>query len=613
MNDKVKHYHWEWTLKSSPEAIWPFFADTNRLNIDTGLFPVEDVSNKKDSLNVRRELKYILPVPLDITFTEDPYEWVFPYRYGVERRFHNGPLMVFRVLAVFEPLPGEGTHLLYDAWITPRNGVAGIGSDLVIGKIGKRRFSRVIAQYDEMAFRQGDPFVPESVQLVSGASVRLEQMEAQLLTQGNAPDLVARLLTLVRNVGDLTVSRLRPYYFADLWGYGRLDILTLFLHATRIGLLDFQWEVLCPMCRGSEDRVSTHLSDVSSRAHCHSCAIDFDTNFENSVELTFAPNAAIRQVERYDYCIAGPVTAEHIVVQQLMKANEVRTLTPRLAPGLYRVRSSNVEKEQLFRVFETNMGLDSVEIHIDEDNNGLPEEISLLQLPHIQVKNATNEEQLVVLERTAWRDQAVTAAEVIVLQKFRDLFANEALRPGEQIGVGSLTILFTDLVDSTRMYREIGDAPAFGIVMNHFDVLHDAIEAEGGAIVKTIGDAVMAGFRRPVSALRAMARAQEILAHPPNGQRPLSLKAAIHSGPSIAVTLNERLDYFGTSINIAARLEKFAAGGDMIISDYVYADPEVQEYIASEENNYHAVYFEEMLKGFDDECFKLWRVSMPAK
>ena len=82
-----------------------------------------------------------------------------------------------------------------------------------------------------------------------------------------------------------------------------------------------------------------------------------------------------------------------------------------------------------------------------------------------------------IFERVAWGGDAATAAEVTTLQQFRDLFADEALRPGEQISVGSLTILFTDLRDSTRMYREIGDAPAFGLVMNHFDVLREAITA----------------------------------------------------------------------------------------------------------------------------------------
>src|SRR5207302_4790672 len=145
----------------------------------------------------------------------------------------------------------------------------------------------------------------------------------------------------------------------------------------------------------------------------------------------------------------------------------------------------------------------------------LDEELSVATRATINLDNATDEEQLFILERTAWSDDAATAAEVTALQVFRDLFAREALRPGERISVGTLTVLFTDLKNSTRLYREIGDATAFGHVMNHFDLLKEVIAEENGALVKTIGDAVMAVFRQPASALKAMLHAQQRLANPP--------------------------------------------------------------------------------------------------
>jgi class 3 adenylate cyclase len=194
---------------------------------------------------------------------------------------------------------------------------------------------------------------------------------------------------------------------------------------------------------------------------------------------------------------------------------------------------------------------------------------------------------------------------------FRDLFATEALRPGEQISVGTLTVLFTDLRNSTQLYREIGDATAFGRVMNHFDVLKKVIAEEDGALVKTIGDAVMAVFRRPASALKAMLSAQEILAAPPSGDAPLTLKAGVHTGPCIAVTLNDRLDYFGSTVNMAARLESLSTGDDVIISTALYSDPEVRAFIASE--NLQATPFEMLLKGFQEEKFELWRIGKAAE
>src|SRR5690606_27879555 len=230
--------------------------------------------------------------------------------------------------------------------------------------------------------------------------------------------------------------------------------------------------------------------------------------------------------------------------------------------------------------------------------------------PRLTLKNRTDVEQLFVLEHLAWSDQAATAAEVTALQLFRDLFSTEALRPGAQISVGTLTVVFTDLRGSSSLYREIGDAPAFGVVLDHFEVLKQIISDESGAIVKTLGDSVMAVFRRPVNALRAMLRAQERLASPPDGMRPLQLKAGINTGPSIAVNLNERLDYFGTSVNIAARLADLSSGRDIVIAPSVLDDPEVQDLLNYQDVNLTWERFTANLRGFDTEMFELCRVGM---
>ena len=161
------------------------------------------------------------------------------------------------------------------------------------------------------------------------------------------------------------------------------------------------------------------------------------------------------------------------------------------------------------------------------------------------------------MERLAWSDQAATVAEVTALQCFRDLFSEEALCPGERISVGSLTILFTDLCASTRLHKEVGDAPAFGLVMGHFDLLLEAIAAEEGAVVKTIGDAVMAVSRRPVRAGRAILRVQKALAIAPGKLGDLQLKTGMHYGLYIAVTPNDKLDYFGFMVNLLSAWSTF--------------------------------------------------------
>src|SRR5438093_9914877 len=129
---------------------------------------------------------------------------------------------------------------------------------------------------------------------------------------------------------------------------------------------------------------------------------------------------------------------------------------------------------------------------------------------------------------------------------------------------------------------------------------------EDGALVKTIGDAVMAVFRHPAAALRAMLRAQRLLAAPQDGNQPLTLKAGIHAGPCIAVTLNERLDYFGSTVNLAARVQRFSEGGDVVISDAMRRDPEIAEFLGRPETKVRVEPFTSAIRGFDEETFDLW-------
>jgi class 3 adenylate cyclase len=275
-----------------------------------------------------------------------------------------------------------------------------------------------------------------------------------------------------------------------------------------------------------------------------------------------------------------------------------------LERGSYRLRALALPGSQDVTVSPDGAHSAQITLSTNGWNN---EPLRVAEKFSLDVRNDTSAEQLLMLERLAWNDQATTAAEVTALQMFRDLFAAEALRPGEQISVGTLTVLFTDLRDSTKLYREIGDATAFGRVMNHFDVLRKSIAEHDGAVVKTIGDAVMAVFRCAVDGVEAMLEAQRTLAEPADGSTPLQLKAGLHTGPCIAVTLNDRLDYFGSTVNMAARLEGLSTGHDVIISGSVYEDTKVRELL--EQKRLAAVEFDMSLKGFDNERFELWRIS----
>ncbi|MBI2919985.1 MAG: adenylate/guanylate cyclase domain-containing protein [Planctomycetes bacterium] len=597
---KEHHFKWEWDFRSSPEAIWPYIADTNRFNQDAGIPDVKRVAGAAAAGDGTRLQMSVNGMTLE--WDEAPFEWTAPSRFGVVRKYHRGPMEEIRVDAELTPRDGGGSHLVYQIWMTPR-GLLGRLIPIRMKWKSHAEFDAVFRRYDEFA-QAGKPALvpPAKVELVSGGRERLAQIRQGLLDFGRDEALVERLIGLIETADDLTLARLRPFVLAEQWAAPRRKVLELCLYGVRGGLLDFRWDMLCPLCRGAK-AVAETLGGLRREVHCDSCNIDFEVNFERSVELTFRPNASIRRIEVEEFCVGGPRVTPHIAVQQLLPPGANRTIQPALEPGTYRARTKNTAGAQHLRV-EAGGGAEAT---IRARTEGWPiDEPRVAPRPTLHLENLTDRPQTFILERTVWSDLAVTAAEVTGMQVFRDLFAKEALRPGEQISVGSMCVLFTDLLDSTRLYREIGDAKAFGLVMEHFDVLRKTVAEAEGALVKTIGDAVLAVFRTPAPALKAILRAGQELAKEKPGRKPLFLKAGLHFGPCIAVTLNERLDYFGSTVNIAARLVGLCSGGDVVISSEVKGDPEVSGYL--EACGYKLEDIKAALKGFDAMKFDLVRI-----
>lgn len=604
MSPKEFHYRWEYELKSSPEELWPLVADTNRFNRDAGVPEVEALGLSGNARRLR-----LTKFGVAVEWEEQPFEWIRPYRFGVIRRYTKGPVSEMRVEAELHERAEGGTKLIYQVWAQPRNILGRAAIPVQVGVLSKRSFGEIFRRYDG-EIKDGQPPLYQSspAKFAQGGEARLRVLTERLVEQGASSEIVNRLAEMIGQADDLTLARIRSHALADYWSIPRRDVLEVCLWATRVGLLDLQWEMICPHCRGSA-QTSRSLTGIQSEVFCETCNVDFTINFDRAVELTFSPNPSVRIVEGQQFCVGGPQVTPHIIIQQLLPPGAKREFNVPLDAGRYRLRSSETAGGQYLQASADG----EAEVTLKASDEGwTEEELCIGAKPKLLFENASDKDQFFVLERMAWSDQAATAAEVTALQVFRDLFANEALRPGEQISVGTLTVLFTDLRGSTQLYREIGDAPAFGCVMNHFDVLREAISEEEGAMVKTIGDAVMAVFRRPAGALRAFLAAQQVLASPPDGKRPLLLKVGIHTGPCIAVTLNGRLDYFGCTVNLAARLEGLSTGGDVVISSAVQSDPEVAEMIYGEDAELVASRFEKMLKGFDEEQFELWRVAPAA-
>ena len=595
-------FDWRWHLDATPEALWPFVADTNRFNRDTGLPVVEVVSEGPLATKVLRFTK----LGVVVEWEEQPFEWVRPRRFGVVRRYSKGPVAEMRVRVSLDPDGAGGTHLRYVTAIRPRGAFGVVATAGQVGLLSRRAFDRAFRRYAELARAAQNQLLVESAVpagLAAGAKKRLSRAREQMMGAGQDPALVHMLLELLAEGDDLTLARMRPYALADAWSAPRRPVLGLFMAATRQGLLDLRWDLLCPLCRGTKASADS-LEELRSSVHCDTCNIDFSADFDRAVELTFHPNPVIRSADAPAFCVAGPQVTPHVAAQQLLRPGETRALRARLEHGRHRLRALDWTGACDLEV--GSFGPARVEMKLTEAGWTRASAEFTVET-ELVVSNETDSPQLIVLERTAWADDAATAAEVTALQVFRDLFSSEVLASGDFRSVGRLAVLFTDLRDSTQMYRRIGDAPAYGRVQQHFDVLRDVVGRHDGAVVKTIGDAVMAVFKRPVRALEAILEAQRMLAaEEGKSVVPLVLKAGIHYGPCIAVNLDDRLDYFGSTVNVAARLDKLSLGGDVVISDAMRADPEVEALLA--QGTLTTERFRETIRGVEDLDFELWRV-----
>jgi class 3 adenylate cyclase len=204
----------------------------------------------------------------------------------------------------------------------------------------------------------------------------------------------------------------------------------------------------------------------------------------------------------------------------------------------------------------------------------------------------------------------VTGLDCATLPAFREFFASQVLSTDESLQVRDAAIMFTDIKGSTELYERLGDVLAYRAVRLHFEKLFCAVLVNSGAIIKTIGDAVMASFTKPCQAMLAALEAQEMFQEfrplLPDSTEAITVKIGIHHGSCIAVTLNDRLDLFGTTVNIAARAQQQAGGQEVIITEIMYRDPQVRVLLDREKLSISSL--QTRLRGLSSD-FMLYRIS----
>ncbi len=241
-------------------------------------------------------------------------------------------------------------------------------------------------------------------------------------------------------------------------------------------------------------------------------------------------------------------------------------------------------------------------------NEGIPTEDISAELGNLIDNFNETSVNMQMLPDHTYTTPRLTAKQLFASQTFHDLFRAEVFQDAEGFGIKDVTILFTDLKSSTQLYQQIGDLNAYALVREHYGVLNTAILNQHGAIVKTIGDAIMANFTNPADAVAAalemLKGLRQLNRSSPHGG--LVLKIGIHRGAAIAVTLNNRIDYFGHTVNIASRVQGSAGGDEIYLTEDIYNSPGVVELLQKEDCKIEFDLIE--LKGIKDQV-KIYKVT----
>lgn len=591
MRFKLQRFTATKTFPLPPDRVWELLSNTEHLNRTIGLPRVmyTPLVGTEDDL-YRQASATIAGWPT--RWKEYPFEWIRHRRYSVLRVFDHGPLT--QVMGGIEIHPvATGTRVQVFAHIVPRHALGWLATMY----IGRKSVQDVLRYCDAcvMLAQRGEPTpYPRTRTRSAIAPAQMAFLVPKLCRMPVQEALIETLQHHLQEATDEEVLRMRPYALAATWQAEPREVLRLFLYATKIGLLNLQWELMCPNCRVPKAEYTT-LAHLQARYHCDVCGVDFTADFSRYVELRFSVHPTVRQAQDAIYCIGGPTQARHIVAQQHLAPGETRDVEVVLDAEAFRLRALRSNHSVQCTPAATKEALLEV---VYSDHGWAPAPLAYCPGPvRLRLRNQASRMLVAILEQVEWDRQAVTALQVTSMQEFRDLFAAEVLTPGQEVSVQSLCVLFSDLKDSTAIYETLGDALAYSWVQRHFTFLIDCIQRHQGAVVKTIGDAVMAVFSRPDAALQAALDIQRDVktfnvTH--HIEPPLVIKLGIHHGAAIAMNANNRLDYFGRTVNIAARVQGESRGHDIVLTEELLRQPGVQDIL---QRHPQPVPFETSLKG----------------
>jgi len=443
-----------------------------------------------------------------------------------------------------------------------------------------------------------------------------------------APDALPGLEHFVRTADDYDLFRVNPIQYASASGVSEADGIELFVHAAKAGLFEMDWLLICAYCPQVAGSFR-ELDQVHPRFQCAFCNALNDVALDDYIQVAFTVSRSVRDIAfhhpetlsvedfylRYNFS-KGFKPPHGMTHEQLVavlsrgfadiEAHQRRSFDFDVTAGRLEVLDLSHKLLLVFFAHGDTVEPQQTLVQLESGRFRVPERptaprdmvlgdgrFSFRQTADlspgkhtIHIENRTNDRgRLWFLQYPSGFEPHLVEYEpflsgkrLLLTPSFGDLYRTQLVDEAESLTVSDMTYLFTDLKDSTPLYESVGDVNAYFLVRQHFDILNKIIRKRSGTIVKTIGDAVMAGFERPQDAVRAAIEMIEELARfNQTASRPLGLKIGVHRGRAVAVRLNDRIDYFGQDVNIAARVQGSADVNEVCITQKVMEAPGVSD------------------------------------
>jgi len=596
--ERALHIVWCFSLPLSPAELWPYIADTSSFNRYLGMAP-----RQEKEVEGKRHVKTTM-LGFAQEWVEEPWSWFHEVSIHSHRAYSQGIAKAVTSHFFLEPSASGVDFYVNFSWTLQNN--FSFYFLKATESLLKNKFKAAFATVIKFVSSHKN-VKPRALSLINEPAknvnlAALEKAAENLKMRSLNPVAVDGLCQLIKTGDDFDLYRIKAIVLAQNLNVSKKDLLKVCMEGVRYGLLSISWDVICPHCRGVR-LAAQNMGQIPANTDCMVCEVDFQTDTLESIEVVFHVHPSYRKVTEVLFCAAEPSKKDHIQVQQKIEPFQTLHFHQNLQEGRHRLRVTNPTANYYFEVQK-----ESPKAEVTWDLAADMEKAVCGPSLTFTIQNKTNQIRDFHVEQLWWKDDILHPVDIFTMPEYRDVFSRESLESHLRISMGVQVVMFTDIVNSTSFYNKMGDAAAFSEVKKHFTDTFAAVEKCEGAVIKTIGDSIMACFSDPEKALQAAVEIQDVF-HSQRADTSIRLRVSLHFGQVIAVHLLQGLDLFGTTVNKAAKLQACANAGEVACSDEFFKalDASTQEKYANltTRRKSHLIYKEMPLEALVIKCHGL--------